>query len=80
MKYKEYKKLMSVPLKELSTKDQAKRNEEFQRRLNICKVFLTGIKNGYVSTDITNEMEDDDPMKEKVELLKLQINEVEGIA
>ena len=50
MKYKEYKKLMSVPLKELSTNDQAKRNEEFQRRLNICKVFLTGIKNGYVST------------------------------
>jgi|TARA_B100000315_G_scaffold82242_1_gene75380 hypothetical protein len=80
MKYKEYKKLMSVPLKELSTNDQAKRNEEFQRRLNICKVFLTGIKNGYVSTDITNEMEDDDPIRDMVAVIQAQVNELPGEA
>jgi len=30
--------------------------------------------------DIGELMEDDDPMKESVELLKLKINEVEGVS
>ena len=80
MKYKEYKKLMSVPLEELSTKDQAKRNEEFQRRLDICKVFLSGIKNGYVSDEVANQMEVDDPMADIVTVIQAQVNEVPGEA
>ena len=71
---------MSVPLEELSTKDQAKRNEEFQRRLNICKVFLTGIKNGYVSDEVANQMEVDDPMADIVTVIQAQVNEVPGEA
>jgi hypothetical protein len=43
-------------------------------------VFLTGIKNGYVSTDITNEMEDDDPIRDMVAVIQAQVNEVPGEA
>jgi hypothetical protein len=35
---------------------------------------------GYVNDDISKLMEDDDPMKDTVELLRLRINEVEGEA
>ena len=80
MKFKEYKKLMSVPFKELSTNDQAKRNEEFQRRLDICKVFLSGIKNGYVSDEVANQMEVDDPMADVVTIIQAQVNELPGEA
>ena len=80
MKFKEYKKLMSVPFKELSTNDQAKRNEEFQRRLDICKLFLTGIKKGYVSDEVANQMEVDDPMADIVTVIQAQVNEVPGEA
>ena len=80
MKFKEYKKLMSVPFKELSTNDQTKRNEEFQRRLDICKIFLSGIKNGYVSDEVANQMEVDDPMADIVTVIQAQVNEVPGEA
>ena len=50
------------------------------RRLEVAQMFLNGIIKGYVNNDIEKLIEDDDPMKETVKLLKLQINEVEGIS
>jgi len=80
MKYKEYKELMKTPFEELSVEDQKKRKKEFHRRLDVCQMFIQGMIKGYVNDEIDTLMEDDDPMKEGVELLKLQINEQEGIA
>ena len=80
MKHKDYMKLMKTPFDELSEQDQKKRKKEFHRRLEVAQMFITGMVKGYVNDDIGKLMEDDDPMKEKVELLKLQINEVEGMA
>ena len=80
MKHKDYEKLMKTPFDELSEEDQKKRKKEFHRRLEVAQMFITGMVKGYVNDDIGKLMEDDDPMKEKVELLKLQINEVEGKA
>ena len=80
MKYKEYKELMKTPFEELSVENQKKRKKEFHRRLDVCQMFVTGMIKGYVNDDIDKLMEDDDPMKEGVELLKLQINETEGQA
>ena len=80
MKYKEYKELMKTPFEELSVEDQRKRKKEFHRRLDVCQMFIQGMIKGYVNDDIDKLMEDDDPIKECVELLKLQINETEGQA
>jgi len=80
MKHKDYMKLMKTPFDELSEQDQKKRKKEFHRRLEVAQMFITGMVKGYVNDDIGKLMEDDDPMKEKVELLKLKINEVEAIA
>ena len=80
MKFKEYQKLMSIPIKELSTIDKAKRKKEFLRRFEICKLFLTGIKNGYVSDDVSNQMEEDDPIKDIVTIIQAQVNELPGEA
>tara|TARA_Y100000034_G_scaffold115511_1_gene152723 strand:- start:138 stop:380 length:243 start_codon:yes stop_codon:yes gene_type:complete len=80
MKHKDYEKLMKTPFDELSEEDQTKRKKEFHRRLEVAQVFLSGMVKGHVNDDISKLMEDDDPMKDMVELLKLQINEVEGIA
>jgi hypothetical protein len=80
MKHKDYMKLMKTPFDELSDEDQNKRKKEFHRRLEVAQVFLSGMVKGHVNDDISKLMEDDDPMKDMVELLKLQINEVEGIA
>ena len=80
MKYKEYKELMKTPFEELSVENQRKRKKEFHRRLDVCQMFIQGMIKGYVNDDIDKLMEDDDPMKEGVELLKLQINETEGQA
>ena len=43
-------------------------------------MFLGGMVKGYINDDISKLMEDDDPLKDTIELLKLQINEVEGVA
>ena len=80
MKHKDYMKLMKTPFDVLSDEDQKKRKKEFHRRLEVAQMFITGMVKGYVNDDIGKLMEDDDPMKEKVELLKLKINEVEGKA
>jgi hypothetical protein len=80
MKHKDYEKLMKTPFDELSEEDQTKRKKEFHRRLEVAQVFLSGMVKGHVNDDISKLMEDDDPMKDMVELLKLQINEFEVIA
>ena len=80
MKHKDYMKLMKTPFEELSEQDQKKRKIEFKRRLEVAKTFITGLTKGYVNDDIGKLMEDDDPIKDTVELVKLQINEVGGVA
>ena len=80
MRFKEYQKLMSVPHDDLSTKDKAKRKKEFIRRFEVCKLFLTGIRNGYVSDEVANQMEVDDPMADIVTVIQAQVNEVPGEA
>ena len=80
MKHKDYMKLMKTPFEELSEQDQKKRKIEFKRRLEVAKTFVTGMIKGHVNDDIGKLLEDDDPMKDMVELVKLQINEVEAIA
>jgi thiamine biosynthesis lipoprotein ApbE len=80
MRFKEYQKLMSVPHDDLSTKDKAKRKKEFIRRVEVCKLFLTGIKKGYVSDEVANQMEVDDPMTDIVTVIQAQVNEVPGEA
>jgi hypothetical protein len=73
-------KLMKTPFEELSKEDQKRRKEEFERRLGVCKKFLTGMMNGYVSEDLKKEIEDDDPMQEALDVIILRINEIEGEA
>ena len=80
MKHKDYMKLMKTPFEELSVQDQKKRKKEFHRRLEVAQMFITGMIKGHVNDDIGKLMDDDDPMKDTVELLKLKINEVEAIA
>ena len=80
MKHKDYMKLMKTPFDELSEEDQKKRKKEFKRRIEVAKTFVTGLTKGYISDDIDKLIEDDDPIKDTVELVKLQINEVEAIA
>ena len=80
MKHKDYMKLMKTPFEELSEQDQKKRTIEFKRRMEVAKTFVTGLTKGYISDDIDKLIEDDDPIKETVELVKLQINEVTGDA
>jgi hypothetical protein len=80
MKHKDYKKLMGTPFDELSDEDQKKRKKEFHRRLEVAQMFITGMIKGHVNDDIGKLMDDDDPLKDAVELLKLKINEVEAIA
>ena len=80
MKHKDYIKLMETPFEDLSIEDQKKRKKEFHRRLDVCQMCIQGMIKGYVNDDIGKLLEDDDPMKETVELLKLKINEVEGVS
>ena len=80
MKHKDYMKLMKTPFEELSEQDQKKRKIEFKRRLEVAKTFVNGLTKGYISDDIDKLIEDDDPIKGTVELVKLQINEVVGDA
>lgn len=80
MKYREYMRLMKTPVEELSEEDKKRRKEEFDRRLGVCKKFLTGMMNGYVNVDIKKEIAPDDPMQEALDILILRINEIEGEA
>ncbi len=80
MKHKDYMKLMKTPFDKLSKQDKEKRKKEFHRRLEVAQVFISGMVKGYINNDIDKLMDDDDPLKETVKLIKLQINEVEGIS
>ena len=80
MKHKEYKKLMRTPFEELSEQDQKKRTIEFKRRMEVAKTFVNGLTKGYINDDIDKLIEDDDPIKDVVRLVKLQTNELTGDA
>jgi len=72
--------LMRTPFEELTKEQQKLRKEEFKRRLNVCKKFLTGMMNGYVNEDIKKDIAEDDPMQEALDVLIVRINEIEGEA
>ena len=76
MKHKEYRKLMRTPFEELSLEDQKKRTTEFSRRMKICTTFLVGLRDGRVSDDMMNLLPDDDPLKERLEIIRIQTNDV----
>ena len=78
MKHKDYMKLMKTPFDDLSKEDQKKRTIEFKRRMEVAKIFVNGLTKGYINDDIDKLIEDDDPIKDAVELVKLQTNEVGG--
>jgi hypothetical protein len=80
MKYRKYMELMRTPFEELTKEQQKLRKEEFKRRLNVCKKFLTGMMNGYVNEDIKKDIAEDDPMQEALDVLIVRINEIEGEA
>ena len=80
MNHKDYMKLMKTPFDKLSKQDKEKRKKEFHQRLEVAQMFISGIVKGYINNDIDKLMDDDDPLKETVKLIKLQINEVEGIS
>jgi len=72
--------LMRTPFEDLSEEDKKKRTAEFERRLGVCKKFLTGMMNGYVSEDLKKDIAKDDPMQEALDVVILRINEIEGEA
>jgi hypothetical protein len=76
MKHKDYMKLMKTPFEELSLEDQRKRTTEFNRRMKVCTTFLVGLRDGHVSDDMMNLLPDDDPLKERLELIQIQTNDV----
>ena len=80
MNHKDYSKLMKTPFDKLSKQDKIKRKKEFHRRLEVAQMFISGMVKGYINNDIEKLMDDDDHLKETVKLIKLQINEVEGIS
>tara|TARA_R100001244_G_scaffold29803_1_gene28902 strand:+ start:628 stop:870 length:243 start_codon:yes stop_codon:yes gene_type:complete len=80
MKHKDYMKLMKTPFDKLSEQDKEKRKKEFVKRLEVARIFISGVAKGFINNDIEKLMDDDDPLKETVKLIKLQINEVEGIS
>ena len=48
--------------------------------MKIATKFMSGLRDGKIDEEFVDLVEDDDPMKDMVELVKLQINEVEAIA
>ena len=80
MNFKEYKKLMSVPLESLTEEYQLIRMEEFRKRMDVFKLFIEGMVKGYISDDIGKDIPDDDPIQDVIEVLKAQINEITGEA
>ena len=55
-----------------------KDKQKLEKRLSLCRSLIDGIIRGYVSDDVIQQLEPDDPMKEVVEVIQLQINEIEG--
>ena len=75
MKHKDYMKLMKTPFEELSLEDQRKRTTEFQRRMKIATKFMSGLRDGKIDEEFVDLVEDDDPMKETIEILKIKVND-----
>ena len=75
MKHKDYMKLMKTPFDELSREDQQKRTIEFKRRMKMAAKFMGGLRDGKIDKEFVDLMEDDDPMKETVETLKIKVND-----
>jgi len=75
MKHKDYMKLMKTPFEELSLEDQRKRTTEFQRRMKIATKFMSGLRDGKIDEEFVDLMEDDDPMKETIETIKIKMND-----
>jgi hypothetical protein len=79
MKHEDYRKLMRTPFEELSAEDQEKRTNEFLRRMELASAFLLQLKNGAVSDEFPGDLiEDDDPMKEMIEIIRIKVNDTIG--
>ena len=75
MKHEEYMKLMKTPFEELSLEDQRKRTTEFQRRMKMATKFMSGLRDGKIDEEFVDLVEDDDPMKETIEILKIKVDD-----
>ena len=75
MKHKDYMKLMKTPFDELSKEDQQKRTTEFNRRMRMATVFVSSLRDGKIDEEFVDLMEDDDPMKETIETIKIKMND-----
>ena len=76
MKHKDYIKLMKTPFEELSVEDQKKRTTEFNKRIKLCTTFLVGLGKGHVNNEMAALLDDDDPVKEMLEIVQIQTNDV----
>ena len=75
MKHKDYMKLMKTPFEELSKEDQQKRTTEFNRRMKMATIFMSGLRDGKINKEFVDLMEDDDPMREVVETIKIKMDD-----
>ena len=75
MKHKDYMKLMKTPFDDLSKEDQQKRTTEINRRMKIATKFMGGLRDGKIDEEFVDLVEDDDPMKETIEILKIKVND-----
>jgi hypothetical protein len=75
MKHKDYMKLMKTPFDDLSKEDQQKRTTEFKRRMKMATKFMDGLRDGKIDEEFVDLVEDDDPMKEMIEILKIKMDD-----
>ena len=75
MKHKDYMKLMKTPFDDLSKEDQQKRTTEFNRRMKIATKFMGSLRDGKIDEEFVDLVEDDDPMKETIEILKIKVDD-----
>ena len=75
MKHKDYMKLMKTPFDDLSKEDQQKRTTEFNRRMKAATKFMSGLRDGKIDEEFVDLVEDDEPMKETIETLKIKVND-----
>ena len=78
MKHKEYTKLMKTPFDKLSKEDQQLRTTEFNKRLQLARTFMLQLREGKIDKNFTKLIEDDDPIKELVEILEIKVNDSLG--
>ena len=63
-----------VGFDDLSKEDQQKRTTEFNRRMKIATKFMSGLRDGKIDEEFVDLVEDDDPMKETIEILKIKVD------